>query len=306
MNKTILSIAAACVAAFACSTRAAEPGQPTFLVSPGPSAGAPAAVPVVAPSSRLSLAFEERWEPRTLATGVFGVVSTHVLEHRPDGSDPQQAFASNSIRGKWGTLRTLDGSVAGLPNVTGLGPNPNWMARDGKLFFHAAPARAPGGETTDGFALISNASFPRSQRIVIEANLALTKGSESAFAGLALIAGEGDYRELALRRRAKGHETIDRVTPLRSTVLASRKGEPTTVRIEYDPADGFSYFVNGRLAGREALDHQGASFSADPHVGLYFTGNSGVPNAYAEGFVGPVRVWVAAPLAVASKEAGSD
>jgi hypothetical protein len=240
----------------------------------------------------LALAFEETWEPRSPQTGVFGVVSTQVLEPTPDGSDPQQAFASNDIRGKWGTLRTLDGSVPGLPDVTGLGPNPSWMTRDAKLYFHAAPVTAAGGESTGGFALISQASFPRSHRIVLEADLNLTHGSETAFAGVALIAGEGDYRELALYRRGKGKDTIDRVAPLRSSVLAKRTTELTRVRIEYDPVDGFGYFINGRLAGREAIDHQGASFAADPHVGLYFTGNSTVPGAFVEGFVGPVRVWV--------------
>ncbi|GAC1603670.1 MAG: hypothetical protein NVS3B2_08350 [Ramlibacter sp.] len=248
----------------------------------------------------LSLAFEEVWEPRSPQTGVFGVVSTHVLQQTPDGSDPQQAWASNDIRGKWGTLRTLDGSVRGLPDVTGLGPNPSWMIREGKLFFHAAPVTAASGESTGGFALISQTSFPRSQRIVLETDLDLTRGSESAFAGVALIAGEGDYRELALYRRGKGNDTIDRVTPLRSSVLAKRKTMLTRVRIDYDPVDGFAYFVNGQLAGREALDHEGASFSADPHIGLYFTGNSAVPAAFAEGFVGPVRVWVGAVGPVAS------
>lgn len=248
----------------------------------------------------LTLAFEELWEPRSPQTGVFGVVSTHVLQQTPDGSDPQQAWASNEIRGKWGTLRTLDGSVPGLPDVTGLGPNPSWMTRDAKLYFHAAPVTAAGGESTGGFALISQTSFPRSQRIVLEADLDLTQGSESAFAGVALIAGEGDYRELALYRRGKGKDTVDRVAPLRSSVLAKRRTGPTRVRIEYDPVGGFAYFVNGKLAGREAIDHEGASFSADPHVGLYFTGNSSVPEAFVEGFVGPVRVWVQAVGQVAS------
>lgn len=255
-------------------------------------------VPVVdqsAQSSRGVLAFEELWEPRTLASGVFGVVSTYVLKETPDGADPQQGWSSNQITGRWGTLRTLDGSVAGLPDVTGLGPNPSWMVRDGKLFFHAEPVTAPGGENTGGFALISKATFPRSRPIVVEADLALTKGSESAFVGVALIAGEGDYRELALYRRGKGQDTIDRVTPLRGNALAKRKREVTTVRIDYHPTNGFSYFVDGVLVGKEALDFAGGSFSADPNIGLYFTGNSGVPNAFAEGFVGPVRVWVGEP-----------
>ena len=49
------------------------------------------------------------------------------------------------------------------------------------------------------------------------------------------------------------------------------------------------------LVGVEAIDHEGASFVADPSVGLYFTGEGGVPagGSFVEGFVGPVRVWTA-------------
>ena len=246
------------------------------------------------PTPGLDLAFEEQWEPRTALTAVLGVVATHVLAETPNGADPQQGWASNTIRGKWGTLRTLDGSEPGLPDVTGLGPNPSWMVREGRLLFHAGPATGASGATTGGFALISRATFPRSRPIVIEADLSLTKGSEGAFVGLALIAGEGDYRELALYRRDKQQDTIDRVTPLRSSILARRSTQVTTMRIEYHPVTGFRYLANGKLLGTEALNHEGASFSADPHVGLYFTGNSGVKDAFVEGFVGSVRVWVGA------------
>ncbi len=273
--------------------------------------GGTAAAVVAEPAGRgpLTLTFEEQWEPRTAATGVFGVVSTHLLKATLDGSDPQQAWASNEIRGKWGTLRALDGSVPGLPDVTGLGPNPNWMTREGKLFFHAAPATGQGGGTTGGFALISKAAFPRSRRIVLEADLALTKGSESAFVGIALIAGEGDYRELALYRRADGKvitDTIDRVAPLQSTVLASRKTDVITMRIEYDPVAGFRYYANGQLVGTEALDQSGGRFSADPNVGLYFTGNCGVKDAFVEGFVGPLRVWVGEAASVTATSGAPD
>lgn len=270
-------------------------------------AGPPAPVTQNARQAAPTLAFEELWEPRTAATGVFGVVSTHVLQQTPDKSDPQQAWASNSIWGKWGTLRTLDGSVPGLPDVTGLGPNASWMTRDGKLFFHAEPATGQGGQSTGGFALISRASFPRDRPIVVEAELALTKGSEGAFVGVTLIAGEGDYRELALYRRASGKvltDTIDRVTPLQSTVLGRRKTEVTTMRIEYDPVEGFRYLANGVLLGTEALDQSGGRFSADPNVGLYFTGNSGVKDAFAEGFVGPLRVWLGPAPTLAASDAG--
>lgn len=260
------------------------------------SASYPTSATPAAPGG-LTLAFEELWEPRTGATGVFGVVTSATLKSTPDGADPQQAWVANSIRARWGTLHSLDGSVPGLPDVTGLGPNPHWMTRAGKLFFHAAPHKGPNGEATDGFALVSRATFARSQRIVVETELHLSKGSHTAFVGVALIAGEGDYRELALYRGPKGKDTIDRITPLRRSVLARRKADTTTVRIEYDPVAGFSYLVDGRVVGREALDHQGASFGSDPQVGLYFTGNPGVADSFAEGSVGPIRVWVSGTAA---------
>ena len=275
------------------------------LLLPVAAAHAAPPAPFTAPPG-VALAFEELWEPRTAATGVFGVVSTHELKTTADKSDPEQAWASSTVWGKWGTLRTLDGSVKGLPNVTGLGPNPSWMTREGKLHFHAEPATGEGGQTTGGFALISRQAFPRNRPIVVEADLSLTKGSEGAFVGVTLIAGEGDYRELAIYRRAAGgkdtNDTIDRVTPLQATVLAKRKTEVTTLRIEYDPVAGFRYYANGELVGKEALDQSGGRFSADPNVGLYFTGNSGVKDAFAEGFVGPLRVWVgdAPPVTAAS------
>jgi hypothetical protein len=239
----------------------------------------------------LELTFEELWEPRTMGSGVLGVVGSDELKTTPDGSDPQQPWASKNILTRWGTLDAHDGSVPGLPNVTGLGPNPYWMVRDGKLFFHAGPAVGQGGAVTGGYALISRATFPRSRRIIVETDIAVTQGSDSAFAGVALIAGEGDYRELALYRRGKV-DSIDRVTPLRSSQLALRTAESVRLKIEYDPVTGFSYFIDGKLAGTEPIGHEGASFAADPHIGLYFTGNSGVKDAFVEGYVGPIRVWV--------------
>jgi len=164
-----------------------------------------------------------------------------------------------------------------------------------------------GGEATDGFALISKQTFPRGRRIVVEADLSLAKGSESAFVGLALIAGEGDYRELAILRRVTGKvitDTIDRYAPLQSSMLAKRTTEVTTMRIEYDPVTGFRYLANGKLIGTEALDASGGRFFADPNVGLYFSANPVVKDAFTEGFVGPLRVWVDPTPSASSTIAG--
>lgn len=255
-------------------------------------AAAPAAVRAQAQKQApLVLVFEEAWEPRTTESGVFGVVTSEPLQDSPDGTDTQQTWATNSITGRWGTLAGLDGSVPGFPDATGVGPNRSWNVRDGKLFFHARPSRSEDGHATDGFALVSKASFSRHKRIVVEADVALAAGTNGAFVGLALIAGEGDYREIAYRRRADKTDSINRVAPRRETRLASRVKTVNRFRIDYDPQRGFHYYLNGKRVGSEKLAHQGASFAADPNVGLYFAGHPAVGKAFAEGFVGPVRVW---------------
>lgn len=246
----------------------------------------------IAPPMRL--AFEEVWEPRTQETGVFGVVWIHPLIQTPDGSDPQQPWAVNTISGKWGTLAGLDGSVDGFPNATGLGPNACWAIADGRLAFHGEAVIAPGGGGTGGFALISRSTFSRQQRIIAEASITVTAKGEGGFAGLVLISGEGDYRQIAYRFE-DGVLYVKRNTPLRETILIAAAAPSSVFRIEYDPVSGFRYIVDGVLVGIEALDHEGAAFAADPHVALYFAGESKVRGrSFVEGFVSPVRVWIGA------------
>lgn len=261
------------------------------LLAPHPSllaASAPRQVP-----HGMALAFEETWEPRTPGTGVYGIVTQQPMVQTPDGSDPQLTWASNRITGRWGTLRGSDGTIPGISiDVTGMGPNRWWHIDRGRLAFHANPATSPQGDGVGGWALISKQTFARTGRIAIEADFTVTAAGPGGFAGLALIAGEGDYREIAIRYdNAKFY--IKRNTPLRETVLTRVTTRTSRLRIEYDPVAGFRYLVNRRVVGREAIEHEGAGFAGDPSVGLYFTGEAGVPNAasFVQGFVGPVRAW---------------
>jgi hypothetical protein len=239
-----------------------------------------------------ALAFEELWEPRTDATGVYGIVTPQHLVQTPDGSDPQQPWAMNKITGRWGTLRGSDGSIAGITiDVLGTGPNRWWSVDAGRLAFHAAPQTLPTGEGVGGWPLISRQTFARTARIVAEADITVTAAGPGGFAGLTLITGEGDYREMAIRFEG-GQFFLKRNTPLRETVLAVLATPTARLRIEYGPATGFRYLLNDRLVGTEAIDHEGASFAADPQVALYFTGEGGATGSFIEGFVGPVRVWI--------------
>ena len=201
---------------------------------------------------------------------MFGFVNSHELKQTADGSDPQQAWAAKDIRGKWGTLRSLDGSVPGLPDVTGLGPNPAGDAQ-GQAFVPRRSRQVAKRCVDRWFGSDFRGNLLPRAAYCVEAELALTKGSHTAFVGLALVAGEGDYRELALMRQADGKVTID----------------------------GSRYFAYGQLIGKEALDHLGGQFSAAPGVRLYSTGNPGVPDSFVEGFVGPVRLWVGEATAAA-------
>jgi hypothetical protein len=272
------------------------PVLPPVIIPPVPVIIPP--VPVVLPppvdlitdTSSMTVGFEELWP--TSATGVFGVVGTVPLTSTPDGSDPQQGWAYNHITGKWGTLAGLDGTVLGFLDVTGYGPNPYWSS-NGKLTFYARPVTMLTGASTGGWALISKQTFSRDKQIIVEAEITITSGTYTAFAGLAMIAGEGDYRELAISRKFDGTDTIDRVAPLAAVRLDNTTpGAPAKLRIEYHPITGFRYFLNNKLIGTEALDHQGASFASDPSVALYFVADSNTMGTYVQGTVGPVHVWV--------------
>ncbi len=286
----------ALIAGFLCGLLVAY----TFGCGGGGSAGplAPESVALAVPGPRL--AFEELWEPRTPATGICGGVMPRVNVQTPDGADPQLPWAYSAICGKWGTLVGLDGTPGGPPmNVTGTGPNAWWAVEAGRLQFRAHPV--PG---TDGFPFISRQTFSRAGQIVIEADLRVTAAGPAGFAGLVLIAGEGDYRQIAFRFE-DGLLLIKRNTPLRETLLATAQlGQAYTFRLEYDPAAGLRYLVDGVQVATEAIDHQGASFVADPSVALYFAGDPKAPGSFVEGSVGRVRVWTA-PAPAAIKEAGN-
>jgi hypothetical protein len=238
----------------------------------------------------MKLAFEELWEPRSVDTGVSGFVTTAILASTSDGSDPQQPWTSNSITGRWGTLAGLNSSVM---DVTGLGPNKWWSVNGEQLSFHSENIKTTTLET-GGFPLISKQAFSRNSKITVEAKISMTAGTPGAFIGLALIAGEGDYREIAFRKE-NGKLYIKRNTPLRETVLAEAASPTSTFRMEYDPVTGFRYLADDILLGTEAIDHERADFSQDPQVALYFVSERSIPDPFVEGSVGPVRVWVEQP-----------
>lgn len=235
------------------------------------------------------LVFQELWEPRNAQNGVFGTVTSMPLVFTPDGFDPEQVFVANNITAKWGTLAGMDGSSS-LPKITGTSSPGHWEVVDNVLRFHGRYVKTAVGHVTDGFALISQATFDRTKRIVAEAQMLMTAGNAGAFLELCLVAGEGDYRGLAYRRNAES-DTINGVAPLREAPLKAR-GVPgwDVFRLEYNPQVGWKYMVNGAVLAEEPISGPGVPLTANPHLGLYFTGAG--PGSWVEGAVGSINVWV--------------
>lgn len=185
--------------------------------------------------------------------------------------DPETAFTQLNISGKWGTLAGLDGSSS-LPDATRGGGL--WTVHDNILYF-AAKWIQTAWHQTDGFALVSQATLPRTERVFASADLSLDAGNNGAFAGVALIAGEGDYREIAYRRTGET-VALKRVAPCEETTLVADVRGWNNLRIEYVPGTAWRYVLNGQVVHEEPLAgplaKANAGLSADPHVGLYFAG----------------------------------
>lgn len=238
---------------------------------------APAPSPVPAPPP-LASSFYEDWAPRTPETGVFGVVASPPLQSTPDNSDPEQTFDFNTITGRWGTLMGLD--RPGVYDVTGLGPNQHWAVQNNKLYFHAN--RVP---HTDGFALISKQKFDRTKYLILKAPVAMAAGPVGSFVGLCLIAGEGDYREIALRRYASGDKVV-LTAPNFEEVLVDSPGGEVELALHYVPGAGWGYFLNGVWLKTEPMAHLNAPLTKDPQIGLYMATTE--VGTFVEGCFGPI------------------
>jgi hypothetical protein len=233
--------------------------------------------------AELPVVFDEPWDTRTFETGVMGTVLAMPLVATPDHSDPQTPWGSDTIHARWGTLAGLDGTFPDLPDVTGTGGLSWWVAGN-QLHYHATPRTGYVGEC--GFALISQQKFDRTKPMSVQAELTMDDGEAGAFAGLALIAGEGDYREMSMRVE-NGKIQVKLNAPELETLLAADQARTNVFRIDYDPVTGFTYLLNGEIVGTEALDHLNANFANNPQIGLYFAAST----ASVDGHVGPLKVW---------------
>lgn len=211
-------------------------------------------------------------------TVVQGTVASKLLRCTSK-QDTEETFFNNTITGDWGTLAGLDGSTS-LPNVTGNG-TPYWQVENG--LFHFSSVWHPQAE---GFAILSKELFSHTEPISVEAPFHIKEGGFGAFAGLTIIAGEGDYREIAFRKNGNGFN-INRVAPCEETTLVSNANLDAVLRIEYIPSFGWNYYVDGILVGTEEITVPSVSLSSKAHIGLYFT-SIGL-NTFVRGTVGEIR-----------------
>lgn len=204
------------------------------------------------------------------STYVQGTVASKLLICN-DTLDTEEKFFNNTITGDWGTLAGLDGSTY-LPDVTGVS-TPFWSVSEGKLsFISEQPVMR------DGFALLSKEKFLHTERIVVETTMDVEGKGEGAFAGIAIIAGEGDYREIAFRKSGNSF-LINRVAPCEETTLVAGSDGKAKFTLEYIPSVGWNYYVDGVLVKQEQISEPSIALSGDAHIGLYFV-------AYgADGFI---------------------
>ena len=81
------------------------------------------------------------------------------------------------------------------------------------------------------------------------------------------MAGEGDYRGICVRR-IDGKDYVRSIGPWIETTLCPLPNAGwNKFRLDYHPASGWTYSVNGNVVGTEALSHKGAALTARPHVG---------------------------------------
>lgn len=120
---------------------------------------------------------------------------------------------------------------------------------------------------TVGFALLSAQRFDRGRPWRLSGEVDL-RPDDGAWLGLTLIHGEGDYREIALR--VHGRELWAWLyAPCHVRALAQVPPGARLLALDYDPDDGWRYWVDGVQLHHEPMGSNGADLVGDPRVGVY-------------------------------------
>lgn len=221
----------------------------------------PAAPPSQAasvPDARAALSWAEQWREPWYDLVLGGRVRHSVLNCAGGVADPDQppkaVFANGAA---WSAPVGVIGTA---------------QTRDGALHIDS-PQQA------GGYALLSGRTWPTDRPLAVQATVTL-QPDPGAWLGLALIADETDYRELAL------YEVGGRISagvwhPCKADwgVAADLPAGPRTLRLEYTPGADicWRHYVDGTLVASERCSVPGAPLINPARVGLY------VVNLRAEG-----------------------
>lgn len=209
------------------------------------------------PDARTALSWAEQWREPWYDLVLGGRVRHSVLNCAGGVADPDQppkaVFANGAA---WSAPVGVIGTA---------------QTRDGALHIDS-PQQA------GGYALLSGRTWPTDRPLAVQATVTL-QPDPGAWLGLALIADETDYRELAL------YEVGGRISagvwhPCKvDWGLGTWSPGPRTLRLEYTPGADicWRHYVDGVLVVAERCSVPGAPLINPARVGLY------VVNLRAEG-----------------------
>ncbi len=243
-----------------------DPAQPAGPSGPsGPVADTPQAAPVL-------------WREEWAAPVMGGRVGQPIIDCAGGETDPQtgETWANMSAGDTWATFGAQSQALAGIVSATG-----------GALVLDSAQDAHAGG-----WALLSAVRFDPAVSLLLEGTIELQPDA-GAWISLPLIAGEGDYRQIALR--AEGQRIVAELgAPCYSRRLADYPAGPRHLTLQWQPGSGWSYSVDGVLLHTEPVSHAGADLAGPVRVGLYVV-NVGVESRQlaagrVRATVGPLRL----------------
>lgn len=202
----------------------------------------------------------------------------------PTKIDPETQFGESSITGDWGVLAGLDGTTP-LPDATK--PGYFWRVED-NLFKFDFTHQKIGIYPAEGFALITSKVYDKNKSMTLKMQARMTtESTDGAFTGITLIAGEGDYCEIAYLVSGKEVQIL-RVAPCEITRLGKSNYDWNDLELKYDPSVGWNYILNGESLMVEPINAPGAALQGNPRVGLYFVAIT--EGSKAQGYVRNVEI----------------
>jgi hypothetical protein len=229
----------------------ATPAPPVAQTPPSAPPAASAAYPSQAASAPVDArSWVEIWrEPWDEPLRLGGWVRHSALDCAGGAADPdrppESAFSTGAA---WSVFGGVIGTL---------------QTRDGALHIDS-PQQA------GGYALLSDRTWPTDRPLAVQATVTL-QPDPGAWLGLALIADESDYRELALYE-AGGQIAAGVWHPcLIEWGVATVASGPRTLRLEYTPGEAvcWRHYIDGQMVSSERCSVPGAPLASPARAGLY-------------------------------------